>query len=198
MLWSIVSNARGGHSHWKEVWGCAVVMTPFFHAIRRSLAYQFTVNVPILWLPFSSFRKNFHFQPCFGQTSSYSRPNFFQIFVPETPFFKENPLPRPYILKPAWHTSTKKKVKCPPRDQTQQIGITIIREEQIYLHLAKTWYHIFLFYFILFYFISFHFILFYFILFIYFLFIYFFYFYECWFSAVQWSVRWLIGAFKVV
>ena len=33
-----------GHSHWKGVWGCAVVMNPFFQAIRRSLAYQFTVN----------------------------------------------------------------------------------------------------------------------------------------------------------
>ena len=179
-------------------------MTPFFQAIRRSLAYQFTVNVPILWLPFSSSRKNFHFQPCFGQTSSYSRPNFFQIFVPETPFFKENPLPRPYILKPAWHTSIKKKVECPPQDQTQQIGITIIREEQIYLHLAKTWYHIFilfyfiLFYFILFYFILSYFILFYFILFYFILSYFFLYFYECWFSAVQWSVRWLIGVFKAV
>ena len=34
----------GGHSHWKGVWGCAAIMTPFFQASRRSLAYQFTVN----------------------------------------------------------------------------------------------------------------------------------------------------------
>ena len=30
----------------KGVWGCAVVMTPFVQAIRRSLAYQFTLNAP--------------------------------------------------------------------------------------------------------------------------------------------------------
>ena len=32
----------GGHSHWKGVWGCAAVMTPFFQASRRSLAHHFT------------------------------------------------------------------------------------------------------------------------------------------------------------
>ena len=37
-----------GHSHFKRVWGCAAVMTPFFQAIRCSLAYQFTVNAPLL------------------------------------------------------------------------------------------------------------------------------------------------------
>ena len=29
-------------------------------------------------------------------------------------FLKENPLPRPYILKPAWHIPTKKKLSAPP------------------------------------------------------------------------------------
>ena len=85
-----------GHSHFKGVWGCAAVMTPFFQAIRCSLAYQFTVNAPLLWLPFSSFRKFSHFQPCMFWPKFYlSRP-------------KENPLLRPYILKPPWHTSTRK------------------------------------------------------------------------------------------
>ena len=42
----------GAHSHWKGVWGCAAVMTPFFQASRRSLAYQFTVNAPFLRPPF--------------------------------------------------------------------------------------------------------------------------------------------------
>ena len=41
--------------------------------------------------------------------------NFSQFSFPRPPFLKKNPLPRPYILKPAWHTPTKKKkVECPP------------------------------------------------------------------------------------
>ena len=54
-----------------------------------------------------------HFQPCFGQNSSPLDPNFSKFSFTRPPFFKENPLPRPYILKPARHTSTKKKVECP-------------------------------------------------------------------------------------
>ena len=110
----IWSQPGGGHSHWKEVWGCAAVMTPFFQAIRRSLAYQFTVNAPLLWLPFSSFWKFLHFQPCFGQNSSSLDPIFSKFLFRRPPFFKENPLPRPYILTPAWHTSTKKKLSALP------------------------------------------------------------------------------------
>ena len=106
--------ARGGHSHWKGVWGCAAVMTPFFQTSHRSLAYQFTVNAP-LWCPlFSIFRKFLHFQPCFGQNSSSLDPNFSKFSFLRPLFFKENPLPRPYILKPVWLTSTKKIVECPP------------------------------------------------------------------------------------
>ena len=39
----------GGGGHWprKGVWGCAAVMTPFFQATRRSLAYQFTIIAPL-------------------------------------------------------------------------------------------------------------------------------------------------------
>ena len=32
----------------ERVWVCAAVMNPFFQAIRRSIAYQFTVNEPLL------------------------------------------------------------------------------------------------------------------------------------------------------
>ena len=104
----------GGHLHWKGVWGCAAVMTSFFQASRRSLAYQFTVNAPLLWPPFSIFRKFLDFRPCFGQNSSSLDPNFSKFSFPRPPFFKENPLLRPYFLKPAWHTSTKKKLSAPP------------------------------------------------------------------------------------
>ena len=112
----------GGGTHWKGVWGCAAVMTSFFQASRRSLAYQFTLNEPLVWPPFSIFRKFVHFQPCFGQNSSSLDQNFSTFSFPRPPFFKENPLPRPYILKPAWHTSTKKKVECPPRDWIQSFA----------------------------------------------------------------------------
>ena len=99
--------------HWprKGVWGCAAVMTPFFQASQRSLAYQFTIIAPLLYPPFSNFRKVFNFQPCFGQNFSSQDPNFRSL---DPSFFKENPLPRPYFWKPVWHTPTKKKVECPP------------------------------------------------------------------------------------
>ena len=45
----------GGYSHLKVVQGCAADMTPFFQANRRSLAYQFTINVPLMCPPCSSF-----------------------------------------------------------------------------------------------------------------------------------------------
>ena len=107
---------EGGHSHWKGVWGCAAVMTPFFQTSRRSLAYQFTVNAPLLCPLFSIFRKFLHFQSCFGQNSSTLDSIFSKFSFLRPLFFKENPLPRPYILKPAWHTSTKKKLSAsPPR-----------------------------------------------------------------------------------
>ena len=85
-------------------------MTPFFQASRRSLAYQFTLNEPLVWPPFSIFRKFVHFQPCFAQNISPLDQNFSKFSFPRPPFFKENPLPRPYIMKPAWHTSTGKKI----------------------------------------------------------------------------------------
>ena len=106
-------HSRGG-GHWprKGVWGsCAAVMTPFFQASQRSLAYQFTIIAPLLYPPFSNLRKNFNFQPCFGQNFSSQDPNFRSQ---DLSFFKENPLPRPYFWKPVWHTPTKKKVECPP------------------------------------------------------------------------------------
>ena len=113
-MYSSYIMSRGGHSHWKGVWGCAAVMTPFFQASRRSLAHQFTLNAPLLCTLFSIFRKFLHFQPCFGPNSSSLNPNFSKFSFSRPPFFQKNPLPRPYIFKPAWHTPTKKKVECPP------------------------------------------------------------------------------------
>ena len=112
-LWGFCA---GGHWPRKGVWGCAAVMTPFFQASRRSLAYQFTIIAPLICPPFSNFRKFFHFQPCFGQNFSSQDANFPNFRSLDPSFFKENPLPRPYFWEPVWHIPTKKKVECPPRD----------------------------------------------------------------------------------
>ena len=89
-------------------------MTPFFQASRRSLAYQLTIIAPLLCPPFSNVRKNFNFQPCFGQNFSSQDANFPNFRSLDPSFFKENPLPRPCFWKPVWHIPTQKKVECPP------------------------------------------------------------------------------------
>ena len=97
---------------------------PFFQASRRSPAYQFTVNAPLLWPPFSIFRKFLDFQPCFGQNFSFLDPNLSKFSFPKTPIFqgKSAPrLPRPYILIPAWHIH-QKKVECPP-GRVHRLGV---------------------------------------------------------------------------
>ena len=112
------NNGFPGGGHWprKGAWGCAAVMTPFFQASRRSLAYQFIVIAQLLCPPFSNFRKIFNFPPCFGQNFSSQDANFPNFRSLDPSFFKENPLPRPYFWKPMWHIPTKEKVECPPRE----------------------------------------------------------------------------------
>ena len=125
-----VAISRGGHWPRKGVWGCAAVMTPFFQATRRSLAYQCTIIAPLLCPPFSNLRKIFHFQPCFGQNFSSQDANFRS---PDPSFFKENPLPRPYFWKPVWHTPTKKKVECPPPPPPGAISPNNINRRQLWM-----------------------------------------------------------------
>ena len=109
---SEVSRGGGEHSHWKGVWGCAAVMTPFFQASRRFLAHQFTLNAPHLCPLFSIFRNFLHFQPCFGQNSS-SLPQFFQNFRSQDPhFFRKIRSLDPTFLNPrGTHPQKKKKKK---------------------------------------------------------------------------------------
>ena len=83
----------GGHWPRKGVWGCAAVMTPFFQASRRSLAYQFTIIAPLLCPPFSNFRKNFNFQPCFGQKFQLSRRKFSKFTFPRPLIFQGKSAP---------------------------------------------------------------------------------------------------------
>ena len=54
----IWSPGVGGHWPRKGVWGCAAVMTPFFQASRRSLAYHFTIIAP-LFCPHFQILENF-------------------------------------------------------------------------------------------------------------------------------------------
>ena len=104
----------GGQSHWKGVLGCAAVMSdPLFSGQSPLPSLPIYCQCVLLWPPFSIFRKFLNFQPNFGQNFSSLDPNFSKSSFPRHPFFKENPLPRPYILKPAWHTSTKKKLSAP-------------------------------------------------------------------------------------
>ena len=87
---------------------------PLFWGHPALLSLPIYHHCAALMPPFSNFRKNFHFQPCFGQNFSSQDANFPNFRSLDPSFFKENPLPRPYFSKPVWHTSTKKKVECPP------------------------------------------------------------------------------------
>ena len=104
--WTITHNRHvplKGHSHWKVVRGCAAVMTPFFHASRRSLAYQFTVNAPLMCPPFQLL----DFLALFWPKFSLSRPIFAKFSFPRHTFLQEDLHFRPYFWKPVWHTPTK-------------------------------------------------------------------------------------------
>ena len=122
----VKEESPGGHWPRKGVWGCAAVMTPFFQASQRSLAYQFTIIASLLWPPFSNFRKFFHFQPCFGQNFSSQDANFPNFRSLDPSFFKENPFPRPYFWKTVWHIPTKKKLSAPPPRKNHREKLTNI------------------------------------------------------------------------
>ena len=65
----------GGHWPRKGVWVCAAVMTPFFQASRCSLAYQFTINVPLMCPHFQHLEKICIFSLVFGQNFSSQEAN---------------------------------------------------------------------------------------------------------------------------
>ena len=100
--WS--SPSPGGHWPRKGVWSCAAVMTPFFQANRRSLAYQFTINAPLMCPPFTIFSLDF------GQNFS-SQDAIFPL--PRPLIFQGKSVPMTLLLKnPTAHTQ-QKKVECP-------------------------------------------------------------------------------------
>ena len=114
--WKWVGNkaentCRGANLHWKVIWGCATVTTPFFQASWHFLAYQFTLNAPLMCPAFSILRKIMDFQSCFGQNFSSQDANFPNFCSQVPSFSKENSLPRSYFWKPVWNKPTKKKKK---------------------------------------------------------------------------------------
>ena len=96
---------------------------PLFQASRRSLAYQFTVN---MYEPPCSIYKIFAF---WVKILSSLDPNFSK-FVPNTSFFQENLLSTPYFWKPVWHTVThppkkkEKKLSAPGGGGYRSYGIS--------------------------------------------------------------------------
>ena len=116
---TIAVTVPGGHCLWKLVRGCAAVMTSFFQASRHSLAYQFTINAPLMWCPpFSIFGKILHLQPCFWPKFQLSRHKMLNFRSQDPSFFEKNPLPRPYFLKPLRPYQPTKKSCVPPHNGT--------------------------------------------------------------------------------
>ena len=104
-----------GGGHWPRGMGMCCGHDPLFSGHPALLSLPIYHHCAALMPPFSNFRKNFHFQPCFGQNFSCQDTNFCSL---DPSFIKENPLPRPYFWKPVWHTPTKKKWSAPPPDHT--------------------------------------------------------------------------------
>ena len=109
--------AWGGHYHWKVVQGCAVVMTPFFQAKRCSLAYQFTINAPLMCprFQFSIYRKISIYSLVFLRPKfQLSRCKISEFFAPKTLQFSR----KTHSLDPTFvnlhSTYPPKIVKCPP------------------------------------------------------------------------------------
>ena len=100
-------------------------MTPFFQASQRSLAYQFTTNVPLMCPPFSIFRQFCIFSLVLAKISAL-KTQIFQIFVPKTPYFsrKIRSLDPTFENRVA-HTH-QKKVECPPGTLPTSSDIIVI------------------------------------------------------------------------
>ena len=144
-LYTLKYKAPGGHSHWKGVWGCAAVMTPFFQASRRSLAHKFTVNAQLMCPLFSISRKFSHFQPCFGQNSSSLDPNFSKFSFPGPPFFKGKPAPYTLHFETrVAHTYKKKKKKLSAPGTKPKHGITGLYRSQVFFSFFSSLFLLFL------------------------------------------------------
>ena len=83
---------------------------PIFQASWHSLAYQLTINVPLMCPHFQFLEKKKYFSLLVAKFSVFKM-QIFQIFCSQDAlFFKENLLRRPYFWKPVFmqHTPTQK------------------------------------------------------------------------------------------
>ena len=86
----------GGWALSLKVRGCVTDMIPVFQASVHSLAYQFTINGPLMCLTFSNIRKKkCIFSLVFAKVSTLQMQVFFflQIFVPKTLHFSRKIAP---------------------------------------------------------------------------------------------------------
>ena len=83
----------GGHWPRNGVWVCAAVTTPFFHTSRRSLAYQFPINAPLMCPPFSNFGKICIFSLVFWPKFQFLRGTISEFSLPRPVIFLWKPAP---------------------------------------------------------------------------------------------------------
>ena len=70
----------------------------FFRPVGApGLAFQFTINVPLVCPPFSTFRKICIYSLVFWPKFQLSRGKILNFRSQDPSFVKENPLPRPYF-----------------------------------------------------------------------------------------------------
>ena len=107
--------SSGGGTHIGKGYGMCHGHDPIFSDQSPLPSLPIYCQCAALVTPVFNFKKIFCiFSHVFAPILSSLDPNFSKFSFPRRPFFKENPLPRSYILKPAWHTSTKKKLSAPP------------------------------------------------------------------------------------
>ena len=100
----------GGHSHWKVVWGCAALKTPFFRPFCTSGDPPFQVLLQLQRDPTSIFWKILHFWPhnfhWFWLNFSSWDTNFSNN-LPQRPKFQAKiQFLWPYFWIPEWHIPT--------------------------------------------------------------------------------------------
>ena len=103
----------GGHSHWKGVWGCAAVMTPFSGQLPLP-SLPIYRQCAVLVTPVFNFQKIFGFSAMIWPKFQLSRPKFFQIFILKTPIFQEKSAPQTLHFETRVAHIHQKKVECPP------------------------------------------------------------------------------------
>ena len=108
-------------------------MTPFFQASHCSLAYQFTVNAPLLCPLFLIFIKSLQFQPWFAQNCSSLDPIFFPNFLSKDPHFSRKIQSLdPTFWNPCGTHPPKKKLSTPPPPHPPGIQVAMLGMDTVH------------------------------------------------------------------